>query len=87
VVGCLTRSGADWVVTSATAPERAERVDSGESDGTRPLGTRKMALKFVVTRLDAWAGSRVSVTGLLIGSGGVEGLNVTEVNRVATKCP
>jgi mono/diheme cytochrome c family protein len=87
VVGCLARSGADWVVTNATTPERAERVAPGGDDATRPLGSRKMALKFVVTRLDALTGSRVVVNGLLIGAGGVDGINVTTVNRVAQKCP
>jgi mono/diheme cytochrome c family protein len=88
VVGCLARSGADWVVTSATTPERAERVAAQSSeDATRPLGSRTMPLKFVVTRLDALAGSRVAVSGLLIGVGGVDGINVTTVNRVAQKCP
>jgi mono/diheme cytochrome c family protein len=99
VVGCLARggadlkgSGADWVVTSATTPERAERVAAGGEDAvmqdkTRPLGSRTMPLKFVVTRLDALVGSRVAVSGLLMGDGGVDGINVTTVNRVAEKCP
>ena len=86
VVGCLARSGADWVITSATSPERAERAASGE-DATRPLGSRTMALKFVVTKLDGLAGSRVAVSGLLIGEGGVDGINVTTVTRVGQKCP
>jgi mono/diheme cytochrome c family protein len=87
VVGCLARSGTDWVVTSATSPERAERVPPAGEDATRPLGSRTMALKFVVTRLDTLAGSRVAVSGLLIGANGADGINVTTVNRVAPKCP
>jgi mono/diheme cytochrome c family protein len=87
VVGCLARSGADWVVMRATIPERAERVAPGEQDATRSLGSRTIPLKFVVTKLDALAGSRVAVSGLLIGDGGVDGINVTTVNRVAPKCP
>jgi S-disulfanyl-L-cysteine oxidoreductase SoxD len=87
VLGCLARSGADWVVTSATTPERAERVASGEEDATRPLGSRTIPLKFVLTRLDPLVGSRVAVSGILIGTGGVDGINVTAVNRVAQKCP
>jgi hypothetical protein len=75
------------VVTSATTPERAERAAPAEEDATRPLGSRKMVLKFVVTKLDAFAGSRVAVSGLLIGADGVDGINVTAVNRVAPKCP
>jgi len=90
VVGCLTKSGTDWVVTSATTPERAERAEhaaAGGDDASRPLGSRRMALKFVVTKLDGLAGSRVAVSGLLMGEGGVDGINVTTVNRVAPKCP
>jgi mono/diheme cytochrome c family protein len=86
VVGCLARSGTDWLVTSATTPERAERAPRGE-DATRPLGSRTITLKFVLTKLDSLVGSRVAVNGLLIGAGGVDGLNVTAVNRVADKCP
>ena len=68
-------------------PERAERAASAGKNATRPLGSRTIPLKFVVTRLDALAGSRVAVSGLLIGAGGADGINVTTVNRVAPKCP
>jgi hypothetical protein len=85
VVGCLARSGADWVVTKATTPERAEHAPG--DDATRPLGSRTIPLKFVVTRLDPLTGSRVAVSGLLIGANGVDGINVTTVSRVAEKCP
>jgi mono/diheme cytochrome c family protein len=87
VVGCLARSGGDWVVTKATNPERAESVSPGVDDATRPLGSRTIPLKFVVTHLDPLAGSRVAVSGLLIGAGGADGINVTTVNRVGGKCP
>ncbi|MBV9504560.1 MAG: cytochrome c [Acidobacteriia bacterium] len=85
VVGCLAQRGTDWVVTSATPPERAEHA-AGE-EASRALGNRVMTLKFVITRLDAMVGSRVAVNGLLIGEGGMEGINVTTVHRVAPKCP
>jgi S-disulfanyl-L-cysteine oxidoreductase SoxD len=87
VVGCLAKSGADWVVMRATNPERAESVAPGVDDASRPLGSRTIPLKFVVTHLDPLAGSRVAVSGLLIGAGGMDGINVTTVNRVAQKCP
>jgi S-disulfanyl-L-cysteine oxidoreductase SoxD len=87
VVGCLARSGSDWVVTNATAPERAENAPKSGEDATRPLGSRAIPLRFVLTRLDPLAGSRVAVSGLLIGAGGADGINVTAVNRVAQKCP
>jgi mono/diheme cytochrome c family protein len=85
VVGCLTRRGADWVVANGTSPERAERA-TGDA-AAKPLGTRTIPLKFVVTRLDELAGSRVAVNGLLIGTDGTDGINVTTVSRVAPKCP
>jgi mono/diheme cytochrome c family protein len=87
VVGCLARSGAEWVVTNATTPERAERVSQAGEDATRPLGNRTLPLKFVITHLDSMTGWRVVVNGLLIGAGGADGINVTQVNRVAATCP
>ena len=87
VVGCLARNGSDWVLASATAPERIERTGAGPEDASRPLGDRTTALKFVLTRLDSFVGQRLSVSGLLMGAGGVNGINVVTVNRVAQTCP
>jgi len=87
VVGCLTKGAADWVLTNATAPERVEKAGVGPEDAGRPLGDRSIALKFLLTRIDSFAGQRMSASGLLIGPGGRDGLNVTTVNRVAETCP
>jgi mono/diheme cytochrome c family protein len=87
VVGCLSKSGNDWVLTSATTPDRIERAGVGPTDASRPLGTRTATLKFVLTRLDSFVGQRMSVTGILMGAGGVDGINVTTVSRVAETCP
>jgi mono/diheme cytochrome c family protein len=87
VVGCLARRGSEWVLTSATAPERTEKTTVTPADASRPLGTRTLTLKFVLTRLDSFAGQRMSVTGLLMGAGGVDGINVATVERVAATCP
>ena len=87
VVGCLARSGNDWVLTSATAPERIDKTGPRPEDATRPLGTSTVILKFVLTRLDSFAGQRMAVSGMLLGAGGVDGLNVTTVDRVAEACP
>jgi mono/diheme cytochrome c family protein len=87
VVGCLARAGSDWVLTSATAPQRVEKTGPAPEDASRPLGDRTTTLKFVLTRLDAFLGQRMSVSGILIGAGGVNGINVTTVNRVAEACP
>jgi hypothetical protein len=87
MVGCLARNGNDWVLTSATAPERVERIGMGVDDASRPLGARTATLKFVLTRLDSFVGQRVSVSGILIGAGGENGINVSTVNRVGDTCP
>lgn len=87
VVGCLARDGSEWILTRATAPERVERTGVHPEDATRPLGDRTATLKFVLTRLDAFVGGRMSVSGLLLGAGGADGINVTTVNRVADTCP
>jgi len=87
VVGCLEKDGSDWVLTKATSPERIDKVGAGPNDATKPLGSRSIALKFLMTRLDQYTGQRMSVSGMLIGAGGSEGINVTTVNRVAENCP
>jgi mono/diheme cytochrome c family protein len=87
VVGCLAKSGSDWVLTSATAPVRIEKPGAVPEDATRPLGDRTTTLKFVLTRLDSFVGQRMSVTGILLGTGGVDGINVSTANRVAQACP
>jgi hypothetical protein len=87
VVGCLAREGSDWVLTSATMPERVDKTGVGPEDATRQLGERKATLKFVLTRLDTFVGHRMSVSGILMGAGGADGINVTTINRVAESCP
>jgi mono/diheme cytochrome c family protein len=87
VVGCLTRNGSDWVLTNATAPERIDKAGVGEQDATRPLGAGTVTLKFVLNRLDSYLGQRMSASGILIGTGGADGLNVSSVSRVAPACP
>src|SRR5688572_18339022 len=38
VVGCLGRKGSDWMLTSATAPERVEKSGADPNDASRALG-------------------------------------------------
>ncbi len=87
MVGCLVRNGRDWTITNATAPVRVDKPGVNPADATVALGTGTTALKFVLSRLDAFAGNRMSVSGLLIGVGGVDGINVAEVKSVAATCP
>jgi S-disulfanyl-L-cysteine oxidoreductase SoxD len=87
VVGCLAKNGSEWVLTSATAPQRADKTQAAAEDATRPLGAGTVALKFVLTRLDPFVGQRMSVSGMLIGAGGSGGVNVATVSKVADTCP
>ncbi len=87
IIGCLAKNGSDWVLTTATTPERVDKTGVGPEDAKKPLGDRTTTLKFVLSRLDPFVGQRMSASGLLIGPGGKDGLNVTTVNRVAETCP
>ena len=87
VVGCLVKSGNEWTLTNATAPARTDKTAATPEDATVALGTRTIALKFVLTKLDSFVGQRMSVSGMLFGAGGADGLNVAVVNRVAATCP
>ena len=87
VVGCLVKSGNEWTLTNATAPARTDKTAATPEDATVALGTRTIALKFVLTKLDSFVGQRMSVSGMLIGAGGADGLNVAVVNRVSATCP
>jgi mono/diheme cytochrome c family protein len=88
VVGCLApKQGADWTITNATAPQRIDKPGTGADDATAALGEKTMTLKFVLSRIDANVGKRVSVSGILIGTGGASGINVSQVTRVADTCP
>ena len=88
VVGCLApKSGSDWTLTSTTTPQRIDKTGPVPEDATRPLVERTVTLKFVLNRLDTFVGQRMAVTGILIGAGGVNGINVATVNRVAEACP
>jgi mono/diheme cytochrome c family protein len=87
MIGCLARNGNDWVLTNATAPERVERIGAGAEDAGRLLGDRTATLKFVLTSLDSFVGQRVSVSGILMGAGGANGINVSTVNRLGDTCP
>jgi hypothetical protein len=87
VVGCLAKNGSDFVLTTATSPQRTEKTGTTPEDATRPLGDKSITLKFLLTKLDADIGKRISATGLLMGVGGVNGLNVSTVTKVADTCP
>jgi len=79
VVGCLTKNGADWVVTSATTPERAEREGQRVIDAAieaarirlRPILMTSFAFIFGVLPLalatGAGANSRAAIGTAVVG--------------------
>jgi mono/diheme cytochrome c family protein len=85
VVGCLAKQGSDWILTSATSPDRPEK--SGPEDATRPLGSRTITLKYVLTPMDTWGAARISALGQLMGNDGADGINVMNVVKLSDKCP
>ena len=87
VVGCLAPRAADgsWRVVKATRPERPSSAAAAPA-ANGPLGDREYALKFVLRPLTSMVGHRVVVTGLLLGEGGVDGLNVNTVTSLAPTC-
>jgi hypothetical protein len=85
VVGCLARSSAgEWQLVKATRPARV--LAKATVNTAQPLGDRVIALKFVLTPLQKYVGYRMSATGLLIGEGGKDGLNVSMIAPLAQVC-
>ena len=86
VVGCLGPRAADgsWPLTQASNPARV--VAGTPPDRTVPLGARTYPLKFVLTNLTKFVGHRVSVTGLLLGPGGADGLNMSGIESLGASC-
>ena len=86
VVGCLGPRSADgsWRLQKATAPKRA--AAAAEPAASVALGTRDYQLRFVLQSLTRFAGHRMVVTGLLLGAGGADGINVSSIASVADTC-
>ena len=91
IAGAALKDEIDTVVSDmkgTTSHDRGYGVGSaasGDKYYVRFDGTT--TLKFVLTHLDSFVGQRMSVTGMLIGAGGANGINVTTVNRVGEACP
>lgn len=87
VVGCLAPRGTDgsWRLEKGTRPLREPAAGvTAAGDGT--LGDRTYQLKFVLTNLTKFVGHRMAVTGLLLGDGGVDGINVNTVTSLSDSC-
>lgn len=89
VVGCLTRaSDGTWRLVKATAPVRTRSGTAGSNANppAAPTQNREYALKFVLTPLDNLLGHRLAVTGLLIGEGGKDGVNLSSTTSLSATC-
>jgi hypothetical protein len=85
IVGCLEKGQGGWRLVRATRPQRV--VTEGQKfDVNVPLGERQFQLMFVLTPLDKYAGYRMAATGLLLGDGGVKGLNLSTITPIAQTC-
>jgi S-disulfanyl-L-cysteine oxidoreductase SoxD len=85
VIGCLDPRLANggWRISKATAPVR---TSAGATPDRNATGDRAFELKFVLTPLTKLVGHRVVVNGLLLGDGGVNGINVSDIASVADRC-
>ena len=85
VIGCLEPRLANggWRINQATPPVRAS---TGATPDRNATGDRAYELKFVLTPLTKYVGHRVVVNGLLLGDGGVDGINVSDVASISASC-
>jgi mono/diheme cytochrome c family protein len=92
VLGCLTQSDKDWVLTHGTEPARVK--DPGASSpsdlsaaGTKPLGAHTFKLLDVPPKIDAMRGNKVQAKGFLIRQPAETRLNLTSVEALGQSCP
>jgi mono/diheme cytochrome c family protein len=99
VVGCLGAQESDrsWRLSKASRPERVKTIDPaspGTASGATSTGgaasaqggDRAYALKFVLQPLAPLVGRQVAVIGILLGEGGIDGINVSTVTAMAAAC-
>jgi hypothetical protein len=90
VVGCLTQTDTQWLVTRGTDPMRTR--DSAPTVGTgalasAPLGTQTFRLMDVTSaRPENYKGNKVEVKGLLMRQPAGTLLNVTSIQAIASSC-
>jgi len=89
VVGCLGPQEPDrsWRLTKASRPERVKTIDPAPgAQSSAQSGDRQYLLKFVLQQLGPLVGQQVAVVGILLGDGGVDGINVSTVTALAASC-
>jgi hypothetical protein len=92
VVGCLSQSGRNWTLASATdpvrtrAPEPAKDDEAAQLDAMAP-GTRTFRLQQVFGAPAGWSGQKVAARGFLSKTATDERITVSSLRVLASKCP
>jgi hypothetical protein len=91
VVGCLSQTGANWVLTSASEPTASTTSfttpEAVKAAAEKPLGTGQVGLLGTTAfSPDGHKGHKMVVRGLLIKSGNETRINLTSFQMVAETC-
>ena len=91
VTGCLSQSGANWMLENATDPATATTSfttpEGVKAAGEKPLGTQQYRLLGTSPfNPEPHKGHKIVVRGLLIKSGSDTRINVTSFQMVAATC-
>ena len=91
VVGCLSQTGADWILTNATDPAVSTTSfttpEALKAAAEKPLGTQQYRLLGTSPfSPDRHKGHKMAVKGLLIKSGSDTRINLTSFQMLAETC-
>jgi hypothetical protein len=91
VVGCLSQTGANWVLTNASDPAAATTSfttpEAVKAAAEKPLGTSQVRLLGTGPfSPDGHKGHKMVIRGLLIRSGSETRINLTSFQMVAETC-
>ena len=91
VVGCLTQSGRNWTLTSATDPARTREPDAATDDEAAKLdalpgGTRTFRLQQVYGAPTGWTGQRIAAKGFLTKTATDERITVSSMRALTARC-
>jgi hypothetical protein len=91
VAGCLSQSGANWILENATDPATATTSfttpEAVKAAADKPLGTQQYRLLGVSPfNVEPHKGHKIVVRGLLIKTGSDTRINLTSFQMVAATC-
>ena len=91
VVGCLSRDGRNWTLSTATEPVRTREPEAPQGDEAAKLdasapGTRSFRLQQVYSAPAGWTNQKVAAKGFLSRSGTEERVTVTSLQTLQSTC-